>query len=1091
MELTPQELVDTLWLATQISARPSEPGTPARPDAETTEHPEPKPPPTRASSGSPTAVKAYPYRAATGQTRSARVEEIPKPIALGDRLAFQRALRPLLRRVPAHGLGTLDEDATARRAAEHPVGTCWPAVMRPPHELWLDALVLVDDGDSMAIWQDLAGDIVAVLRESGVFRQVSQYGLNDPTDGAVSITDRRGQTVPPRRLVDPGNRRLVFVISDCVGAMWRSGKVGTLLHELAKRGPVAILQPLPERLWARTGTRTVAGTLSAPRPCAPNTDLSFLPFGGRAKPEGTLIPVLQADSMWLRRWTTLIAGAPPITAAVTGTGVVVPDGPPSPPETQPSAEQRIRDFRAVASREAFQLARYVALGEPQLDVIRYVQHATFRPAQPAHLAEFLLSGLLRVEDSRRGLYQFVEGVPELLLKTLSVSQTLEASNLHKRVSAAVQRRRAAEAAQFRVLIPGDGDDHLSVDSRPFATITPIGQHRVEQALSSLQNVTNHQPGLRPRATPMGTSRPASQPVDSQAPPSGQEAVELYRRLAGIDPAAHLPDLAASLSSLGAYLYGLGRRDEALTATGEATDIYRQLAGMDSAAYLPDLAASLSSLGAYLYGLGRWDEARVPAEEATAIYRRLAETNSATAYGAGKKRVTEIYVKAVEQLGSDWAPVRFSGLYALERLAQDNPADRQSIVEVICAYLRMPYTPPEGQPGPDTAIPSPADDFPAPSKRRPRSTIDPSSPTLDPREERQVRLSAQHILTRHLQPEIRDGVPNPNYWGPQITLNLDQANLTDLDLTDCHLHDATFTEAHFSGDSRFVGATFSGDARFDQVNFGGDAVFVEAMFAGTARFDGATFSGGAGFGGATFSGAAVFVEATFRGIAQFGMARFSGAALFRGAMFSGAGGFVAATFRSEADFDGATVGGENFEGPVASSGAELTLGEVAALAIRAHDGQQEMYGGPYHGHLRAVAEALAPFGPDMEMAGWLHDILEMTEWTADQLREAGVPNRVVDIVERVTPVRGIAYLDSIRRISQDPEATLVKIADNADSIYPERIPVIPNSGKLLADFEQARPILWSATSPENVEKIVGRVNRPLLERYGLPPEMWTP
>ncbi|MDP9866447.1 hypothetical protein J2S55_005713 [Streptosporangium brasiliense] len=45
-------------------------------------------------------------------------------------------------------------------------------------------------------------------------------------------------------------------------------------------------------------------------------------------------------------------------------------------------------------------------------------------------------------------------------------------------------------------------------------------------------------------------------------------------------------------------------------------------------------------------------------------------------------------------------MRLAGLYALERLAQDNPGHRQTIVNVICAYLRMPYTPPEPAPAPD-------------------------------------------------------------------------------------------------------------------------------------------------------------------------------------------------------------------------------------------------------------------------------------------------------------------------------------------------------------------------------------------------------
>jgi hypothetical protein len=60
--------------------------------------------------------------------------------------------------------------------------------------------------------------------------------------------------------------------------------------------------------------------------------------------------------------------------------------------------------------------------------------------------------------------------------------------------------------------------------------------------------------------------------------------------------------------------------------------------------------------------------------------------------ATERRITELYTKAVEQLGNDKAPVRLGGLYALERLAQDNPAHRQTIVNVICSYLRMPFSP---------------------------------------------------------------------------------------------------------------------------------------------------------------------------------------------------------------------------------------------------------------------------------------------------------------------------------------------------------------------------------------------------------------
>ncbi|MGB8198307.1 MAG: hypothetical protein WCF33_01195, partial [Pseudonocardiaceae bacterium] len=60
--------------------------------------------------------------------------------------------------------------------------------------------------------------------------------------------------------------------------------------------------------------------------------------------------------------------------------------------------------------------------------------------------------------------------------------------------------------------------------------------------------------------------------------------------------------------------------------------------------------------------------------------------------ATERRITELYTKAADQLGSEQAPVRLAGLYALERLAHSAVEHRQTIVNVICAYLRMPYTP---------------------------------------------------------------------------------------------------------------------------------------------------------------------------------------------------------------------------------------------------------------------------------------------------------------------------------------------------------------------------------------------------------------
>ncbi|WP_052407152.1 hypothetical protein [Allokutzneria albata] len=58
-------------------------------------------------------------------------------------------------------------------------------------------------------------------------------------------------------------------------------------------------------------------------------------------------------------------------------------------------------------------------------------------------------------------------------------------------------------------------------------------------------------------------------------------------------------------------------------------------------------------------------------------RHLDRVAAATEADAAARRITDLYSKSVEQLGSDKAPVRLGGLYALERLAQDHPDQRQT------------------------------------------------------------------------------------------------------------------------------------------------------------------------------------------------------------------------------------------------------------------------------------------------------------------------------------------------------------------------------------------------------------------------------
>ncbi|MFD9466789.1 hypothetical protein [Streptomyces sp. NPDC060027] len=76
-------------------------------------------------------------------------------------------------------------------------------------------------------------------------------------------------------------------------------------------------------------------------------------------------------------------------------------------------------------------------------------------------------------------------------------------------------------------------------------------------------------------------------------------------------------------------------------------------------------------------------------------------DEAGAHRDGTRLHTERFSQAVDKLGSDSPAVRLGGVHALAGLADDAPDDglRQTCIDVLCAYLQLPFTP---DPGDDPA-----------------------------------------------------------------------------------------------------------------------------------------------------------------------------------------------------------------------------------------------------------------------------------------------------------------------------------------------------------------------------------------------------
>lgn len=137
-----------------------------------------------------------------------------------------------------------------------------------------------------------------------------------------------------------------------------------------------------------------------------------------------------------------------------------------------------------------------------------------------------------------------------------------------------------------------------------------------------------------------------------------------------------------------------------------------------------------------------------------------------------------------------------------------------------------------------------------------------------------------------------------------------------------------------------------------------------------------------------------------------------------------------------------------------------VAEARGIAEAAHAGQLDKAGCPYMEHVSRVASAVAHCGEDYEVVALLHDVVEDTPMTLEDLARLGVPPRIVGAVDALTKRAGEAYDASIKRAAANPLARAVKLADNTDNASEERLALLePRVAARLRDkYARARKLL---------------------------------
>ncbi len=143
--------------------------------------------------------------------------------------------------------------------------------------------------------------------------------------------------------------------------------------------------------------------------------------------------------------------------------------------------------------------------------------------------------------------------------------------------------------------------------------------------------------------------------------------------------------------------------------------------------------------------------------------------------------------------------------------------------------------------------------------------------------------------------------------------------------------------------------------------------------------------------------------------------------------------------------------------------ELTK-KALKICFEAHKDQSDKAGMPYVFHPFHLAEQM----PDEEtvICALLHDVIEDTDITLQDLQNMGFPTAVTDALALLTHDDETDYMEYIRSITKNPIAKVVKIADLKHNSDLSRLNTIDE--KAIRRSEKYKKAIVLLTTDETIE-----------------------
>lgn len=105
-----------------------------------------------------------------------------------------------------------------------------------------------------------------------------------------------------------------------------------------------------------------------------------------------------------------------------------------------------------------------------------------------------------------------------------------------------------------------------------------------------------------------------------------------------------------------------------------------------------------------------------------------------------------------------------------------------------------------------------------------------------------------------------------------------------------------------------------------------------------------------------------------------------------------------------------------------------LGRAISIAAEAFEGVHDKGGSPYILHCLWVMNKVRHLGADYMIVAVLHDLVEDTHWTIEDLRREGFSESILYSIDTISKKKGQLYMDYIEGVAINPMARAVKLRD---------------------------------------------------------------